>query len=131
MSCGLGNTASHLESRKETIMANSARNQVETPVTMALPEMVGTGKSTSGKVTFDTVPAGVRLPKQMIKIITTYYAIAGDAHRMVDIQDIVDALSDWGYAQDAAVVMTHYKMQIEGRKEWKGQTGIVKLGSFE
>jgi len=110
-------------------MANSATKQAAAP--MELPTMVGTGKSTSGSVMFDSVPSGVRLPKQMIKIITAYYALAGDAHRMVAIQDIVDALSDWGYQQDAAVVMTHYKMQIEGRKEWKGQTGIVKLGSFE
>jgi hypothetical protein len=110
-------------------MANQATKQISAPMT--LPEMVGTGKAASGSVMFDSVPSGVRLPKQMILIITAYYALAGDAHRMVAIQDIVDELSDWGYQQDAAVVMTHYKMQIEGRKEWKGKTGIVKLGSFE
>ena len=99
-------------------------------------EVVATGKTVSGSIMLDSVKAGMRLPNQMALVVNAYYDLvdeAGGNHQMIKIDDITNHLETKFnvYAQDAATIIKHYKLQIEGSKEWKHQQGKIKIGSFQ
>ena len=115
-------------------MAQSAKTQVAQTVKVARPQTASSGKGqgASGKVMFDTIQAGMTLPKQINLVIDAYFDLLESDHKPVSIQDISEKadLEALGYSQDGATIIAHYKLQIEGSKEWKHKQGCIKIGQF-
>ena len=115
-------------------MAQSAKSQVAQTVKVARPKTVSSGKGqgASGKVMFDSIQEGMRLPKQIDLVIDAYFDLLTAGHEPVSIQEISEKadLETLGYSQDGATIIAHYKLQIEGSKEWKHKQGRIKIGEF-
>jgi len=95
--------------------------------------MIATGKSTSGSIMFDTVPATIKLPRQMTLVINAYFDIVeerGGKHQPVKLEDINNHADFKQYRQDACDILKHYKLKIEGAKPWKYNQGLIQLGQF-
>lgn len=110
-------------------MAKSANEVIAVRPT----NMIATGKSTSGSIMFDTVPATIKLPRQMTLVINAYFDIVeerGGKHQPVKLEDINNHADFKQYRQDASDILKHYKLKIEGAKPWKYDQGLIQLGQF-
>ena len=103
------------------------------------PATIARGKDTGakGKLMFDAVPTGFQCARQLDLCISAYFDLLDDVdhvdgHELISVQDISDKadLIGHGYGQDGLEILKHYKLQIEGKKDWKYRQGTVKIGTF-
>ncbi len=115
-------------------MAQSAKTQVAQTVKVARPKTVAVGKKgkSGGKLTFDNIPEGIKLPAQIDICIDAYFALLSEGHEMISIADISEKadLIGLGYAQDGVQILAKYKLNIEGVNPWKHFQGCVRIGTF-
>ena len=120
----------------EPTLADALNKKPVRPKTIAR----GKGAGLSGakaKIMFDSVPQGFQCAKQIDLCIDAYFELLSDidhvdGHELISVQDISDKadLIGQGYAQDGVQILTHYKREIEGKKNWMYRQGMIKIGTL-
>ncbi len=122
--------------KPEPTLADALNKKPVRPKTIAR----GKGAGLSGakaKIMFDSVPQGFQCAKQIDLCIDAYFELLSDidhvdGHELISVQDISDKadLIGQGYAQDGVQILTHYKREIEGKKNWMYRQGMIKIGTL-
>ena len=121
------------QTAKQAIQAIDERKANATRPTM---KARGTGSGAMGSITFDNVPDGFKVARQVALSIEAYFDLIaenGGNHQMITVEAINNKadLIGLGYTQDAATIIGHYKPKIEGAQAWPYRQGKIRIGKFK
>lgn len=117
--------AQAVDARKEAASKKATR-----PNVIARGHNVSIAKS---RIMFDAVPSGFRCANQINMCIDAYFdLLPGEDHEPISIQAISDKadLIGEGFAQDGVGILTHYKKELLGLKDWNYRQGKIKIASI-